>query len=308
MYMKTRKEKLIMKKLRRTLPLLLAFVLILTTACGSNKKVTIEMAQAYLNDGNYEEAIEAYTALIEVDPNNIDLYMGRADAYVYTQKYQEAIADYTSVVGIDDAYIPAYSNRGVLYFTVDDLDNGEIDLNKVSTLASNEDRDAAFDAIRAYIDRLEFAEIDSAENDVYSATAFQLPGGGYIMIYRFSDGTYGVSSVPAGGEKPSLALENILYNFRWYNPNGYWYDGYEGPLFADVTDGSVTIEYGGNTQTLPAYYQAGGFYAGAYLLGSDNDVSAEMYMAMDTYNGSPNLVIGMVHAGDSQVFTPYRGQ
>ena len=197
-----------MKKFGLILSVLLGAVILLATACGSGKKVTIETAQAYMDEGKYEEAVEAYSAMIEVDPNNIDLYMGRADAYVYLKKYPEAITDYTSVVGIDDAYVPAYSYRGVLYFAEDDLENGELDLNKVSALSSDEDRDAAYDAIRAYLGRLEFEDVEDAENDVYTASTFRLPSGGYLVIYRFSDGTYGITSVPSGEEQPSLALED----------------------------------------------------------------------------------------------------
>lgn len=36
----------------------------------------------YLTDGNYEEAILAFTAVIEIDPNLPDAYVGRGDAYV----------------------------------------------------------------------------------------------------------------------------------------------------------------------------------------------------------------------------------
>ena len=298
-----------MKKFGLILSVLLGAVILLATACGSGKKVTIETAQAYMDEGKYEEAVEAYSAMIEVDPNNIDLYMGRADAYVYLKKYPEAITDYTSVVGIDDAYVPAYSYRGVLYFAEDDLENGELDLNKVSALSSDEDRDAAYDAIRAYLGRLEFEDVEDAENDVYTASTFRLPGGGYLVIYRFSDGTYGITSVPSGEEQPSLALEDSMFNFRWYNPNGHWFTDYEGPMFVDVSNGSVTIEYGGNKDTMASYYQSGGFYAGEYLLGGGGTPdSSEFYMAFDTSAGVPNLIIGLVHAGDSQVFTPYMGQ
>lgn len=306
-YIVSRKERIIMKALRTMLPVLLAFVLVFTSACGSNKKVTIEMAQAYLNEGKYEEAIEAYTALIEVDPNNIDLYMGRADAYVYVQRYEDAVTDYSSVVEIDNTYVDAYSYRGILYFELDDLENGELDLNNVANLVSGADRDAAFEAIRAYIDRLEFSEVENEDNEAYTANAFQLPGGGYLIIYKFSDGTYGVTSVPSGEPLPSLALDESLYGFRWYNEDGFWYN-YQGPIFAEVTNGSVTLEYGGNTETLGSYYQNGGFYAGAYLLGgSGTEDTSELYMAFFVENGMPNLVIGSIHAADSQVFRPYFG-
>ena len=79
---------------------MIALLLMVITACGNGGKTkyTLEMAQNYLLEGNYEEAILAYTALIEIDPSDTSLYMQRADAYVYTEQYQNAIDDFTVVI------------------------------------------------------------------------------------------------------------------------------------------------------------------------------------------------------------------
>lgn len=36
----------------------------------------------YLSEGNYEEAIIAFTAAIEIDPKRAEAYVGRGNAYI----------------------------------------------------------------------------------------------------------------------------------------------------------------------------------------------------------------------------------
>ena len=74
--------------MKRTLSLLLALVLLLTL-CGCGKKdggaawqEQYDLGVRYLSDGNYEEAIIAFTAAIEIDPKRAEAYAGRGDAYL----------------------------------------------------------------------------------------------------------------------------------------------------------------------------------------------------------------------------------
>ena len=73
--------------MKRTVSLLLALVLMLTL-CGCGQKGSAlswqeqyDLGVRYLSDGNYEEAIIAFTAAIEIDPKRSEAYFGLADAY-----------------------------------------------------------------------------------------------------------------------------------------------------------------------------------------------------------------------------------
>lgn len=70
--------------MRRILGILLTFVLLLT-ACGQNAQATwqeqYELGVRYLSEGNYEEAIIAFTAAIEIDPKRPEAYLKAAEAY-----------------------------------------------------------------------------------------------------------------------------------------------------------------------------------------------------------------------------------
>ena len=57
-------------------------------ACGQNGSTWDEqydLGVRYLSDGNYEEAILAFTAAIEIDPKRAEAYIGRGDAIMYNK-------------------------------------------------------------------------------------------------------------------------------------------------------------------------------------------------------------------------------
>ena len=71
--------------MKRFLPLLLVLTVLILPACkkaADGWTEQYELGAKYLTDGNYEAAILAYTAAIDIDPNQPDAYIGRADAYI----------------------------------------------------------------------------------------------------------------------------------------------------------------------------------------------------------------------------------
>mgnify|MGYP000018329679 CR=1 FL=1 len=80
--------------MKRNASLFLVLLMCLTLcACGSGTNTWQEqydLGVRYLSEGNYEEAIIAFTAAIEVDPKNVDAYLSLADAYAATGDYKSA--------------------------------------------------------------------------------------------------------------------------------------------------------------------------------------------------------------------------
>ena len=54
-------------------------------ACGQSAEAAwqeqYDLGVRYLSEGNYEEAIIAFTAAIDIDPKQPDAYLGLADVY-----------------------------------------------------------------------------------------------------------------------------------------------------------------------------------------------------------------------------------
>lgn len=74
----------------------LLLILLILCGCSSKKQQWQEqydLGVRYLSDGNYEEAILAFSAAIQIDPNNADAYVLRGDAYVMAAKEEPENAD-----------------------------------------------------------------------------------------------------------------------------------------------------------------------------------------------------------------------
>ncbi len=77
--------------------LTLLFALLLS-GCGLGKdrlwRVSYDLGNRYLSQGNYEAAILAFTAAIEIDPRRVEAYVSRAGTYTAVGNYSAARADY----------------------------------------------------------------------------------------------------------------------------------------------------------------------------------------------------------------------
>ncbi len=75
----------------------------------------------YLSEGNYEEAIIAFTAAIEIDPIRPEAYIGRGDAHLAAGASNEnldaALEDYQTALSLDDNNEEVYIKIADVYIT-----------------------------------------------------------------------------------------------------------------------------------------------------------------------------------------------
>lgn len=117
----------------KTKSILLVFLMtvsVFLSACSPKAPTWQEqydLGVRYLSEGNYEEAIIAFTAAIEIDPKRPDAYIGRGDAYLAIGDAENAIADYevAQKLGGDSAEL---ETRLKTLDTSKDVDN---DLNSI---------------------------------------------------------------------------------------------------------------------------------------------------------------------------------
>lgn len=75
--------------MKRIISIILTMLVLLSlVACGKSAEPTwqeqYDLGVRYLSDGNYEEAVIAFTAAIEIDPKREEAYVGLADVYYAT--------------------------------------------------------------------------------------------------------------------------------------------------------------------------------------------------------------------------------
>ncbi len=110
-------------------------LVIMLTACGQAKtpaedaNVEVEvltwqehydLGVRYLSEGNYEEAIIAFTAAIEIDPKQETLYLNRGSVRILLQDFSGAESDFLKVIELNSSNYKAYLELSDLYLTKGD--------------------------------------------------------------------------------------------------------------------------------------------------------------------------------------------
>ena len=85
-----------------------------------------DLGVRYLSEGNYREAIIAFTAAIEIDPMRVEAYVGRGDAYIGSGEtdgnLSAAQADYEKAIELDQLNTNAYLGLADIYIRRGDYD------------------------------------------------------------------------------------------------------------------------------------------------------------------------------------------
>ena len=109
--------------MKRAISVLLGVIMsVMLCACGQKASAWQEqydLGVRYLSEGNYEEAIIAFTAAIDIDSKRTDAYIGRGDAYIGSGETEEnlaaALEDYQSALELDDTRADAYLGLADVY-------------------------------------------------------------------------------------------------------------------------------------------------------------------------------------------------
>lgn len=116
---------------KRALMLLLAAAMLLSLCgctrggeAGADWQEKYDLGVRYLSKGNYEQAIAAFTAAIEIDAKKAPAYVGRADAYIAigetAENYNLALADYKEALALDDSLEEAWERISDIYLWLDE--------------------------------------------------------------------------------------------------------------------------------------------------------------------------------------------
>ena len=199
--------------MKRTVQIVLTLVLLLgLCACGAKESAPTwqeqyDLGVRYLEDGDYEEAIIAFTAAIEIDPKRAEAYVGRGDAYVLSGdsrgNLRAARADYEKAIELDETLASAYLGLADVYIRRDERDKA------FGVLQQGYEKTNGSDELAAKMEEIE-KDNSAIENEVqidilngfWESNGYRLSD---TFVYQFCpDGTYigqmGVMSIPFYGK------------------------------------------------------------------------------------------------------------
>jgi tetratricopeptide (TPR) repeat protein len=102
--------------LKKILSLLLLFLFLHTSINAETEKEIFNTGVHLFKQGSYEQAIDEFTKLIELSPNNADAYKNRGVSYMKVEKYDLAIKDFEKAKDIFPELRGLYSNIGVAWY------------------------------------------------------------------------------------------------------------------------------------------------------------------------------------------------
>ena len=103
--------------------------------CEDYAIMYLDKGNRHLAQGQFDEAIAAYTKVIELDPESVIAYSNRGEAYYSIGEYDEAIADYTRAIEMDPEFWLAYYHRGLAYESKGEYEEAASDYEKVIEIA-----------------------------------------------------------------------------------------------------------------------------------------------------------------------------
>lgn len=126
---------------------------------------------------DYEGAIEYFTRVIEVSPNDSMAYFDRAMVKELLHDYKGAIDDYTKQISIDSGNVDSYFLRGILKNITKEYESAIIDFTK--TLEIESDNSDAF--YERCIAQLELHNLKKALDDCNEAIKLNATNAKYYL-------------------------------------------------------------------------------------------------------------------------------
>jgi tetratricopeptide (TPR) repeat protein len=105
--------------------------------CADYAVIYSDKGNRHLAHGQFDEAIAAYTKVIELDPGSVLAYSNRGEAYYSIGEYDKAIADYTKAIEMDPEFWLVYYRRGLAYESKGEYEKAASDYEKVIEAATD---------------------------------------------------------------------------------------------------------------------------------------------------------------------------
>ncbi|XP_046658681.1 LOW QUALITY PROTEIN: serine/threonine-protein phosphatase 5-like [Homalodisca vitripennis] len=150
---------------------------IISEADAKRAESVKEEANVYFKKGDFNKAIELYSAAIEVNPNVAVYYGNRSIAYLKTECYGYALSDATKAIDIDKNYIKGYYRRAAAHMCLGKFKQALRDFEAV-VKARPQDTDARlkFQECRKIVKKLAFEKaiaVDDTKKSIADSIDFE---------------------------------------------------------------------------------------------------------------------------------------
>ena len=232
--------------------IILSLIVLLLVGCGKSNGSTwqeqYDLGIRYLSEGNYEEAIIAFTAAIEIDSKQAPAYVGRGDAYILSgateEKLSAAQSDYEKAIELDKTDANAYLGLADVYILLGDYEKAqEILTNALEFVIDNEEISEKLS---------EISSIASSPNQVEpQTTRIELGDGRYMIEERDDHGNLTIRTYYDSDGNVTMIHEynyDSSGNMTHYLTNDYMLDNqheifYEHGQITKITDIDSTEMY-----------------------------------------------------------------
>ena len=99
-----------LKEIIAVLSLLLVCTCLLFPGYSLSAEDWFTQGVSFSKSGRYDQAIQAFSKAIEINPRNTSAYINRGLSWYYKGDYNQAIADYTKALDINPYHADAYNN------------------------------------------------------------------------------------------------------------------------------------------------------------------------------------------------------
>lgn len=130
------------------------FISVVTTACINNLAVQElnNKAAAFMEQGNYTEAIERLKSSIDLDSSLYESHYNLAIAYTKAEEYQKAISAYEKTIELKPDFAEAYYGVAVVEEDlISDLNSGILRVNEEGLIEKLDDNDTREDNDKAFV-------------------------------------------------------------------------------------------------------------------------------------------------------------
>ena len=93
-----------------------------------------EKGDVHLKVGEFDQAIEAYTQAIALNPKFAEAFRNRGTSYAKKGEFDRAIQDLDQAIDLDPGFAGAFNNRGLAYYNKGEFDRAIQDFNQAIAL------------------------------------------------------------------------------------------------------------------------------------------------------------------------------